>query len=125
MPIFAFAERRIRTRLPTDGLLVTLRRKGRLSRLEGLAVDFSRYGLGLILDQPLPKDCTVYLALTGAGQRLENVIGIVHNCIATDEGYRCGIAFRTTSDLQEDQQRVENTLVAIENFFGAPLGDQG
>jgi len=117
MPIISFIERRARQRVPANGLLVTVRRSGRISRLEGAAVDFSRFGVGIILDQSLPKDSLVYLKIVGAAHYLDGVIGIVHNCIALDAGYRCGIQFRTSSELQDNQQQIKTSLTRLENQF--------
>ncbi len=117
MPLSALAERRSKPRYPTDGLLVCVRKKGRLGYLEGLAQDFNRHGLALLMDQPLPKDATVYVSLTCHDIRLDNVIGIVHNCIGLADGYRCGIQFRTWSDLQLDRAPTEAELVVLEERF--------
>ena len=117
MPIISFIERRARQRSPANGLLVTVRRSGRISRLEGAAVDFSRFGVGIILDQSLPKDSLVYLKIVGAAHYLDGIIGIVHNCIALDSGYRCGIQFRTSSQRQDNQQQVEASLIRLEDQF--------
>ncbi len=113
------AERRALPRLPAEGMLVRVRRKGRIGRLEGIARDYNRHGIGLVLDQPLPKDATVYISMVCGDDRLENVIGIVHNCLALDGGYRCGIQFRTTSHLQMDRCAIELALTQLERAFGA------
>jgi hypothetical protein len=117
MPNFAFAERRSHPRIPTDGLLVSVRRKGRLTRLEGMAQDFNRFGLAMIIDQPLPKDSTVFLSLTSCAAKIENIIGVVHNCTSLTHGYRCGVQFRTASELQYDQRHIEENLRALEKHF--------
>ncbi len=97
--------------------MVSIRRKGRLTRLQGNAVDFSRHGIGILIDQPLPKDTTVYLSITGQNQHLNNVIGIVHNCTSQPDGYRCGIRFRTASELQDDKANVDARLGELEQEF--------
>jgi PilZ domain-containing protein len=117
MPDFAFAERRSRPRFPSDGLLVCVRKKGRLGRLEGLAQNFNRHGLAMVVDQPLPKDSTVYLSLFTSDIKLDNVIGVVHNCTSTQAGYRCGIQFRIHSNLQMDQALIEHELTILEARF--------
>lgn len=117
MPHFALAERRSKPRYHTDGLLVSVRKKGRLGQLQGLAQDFNRHGLAMIIDQPLPKDATVYVCLSSGDLRVENVIGVVHNCIGIADGYRCGIQFRTSSDLQLDQEVTEQDLCVLEARF--------
>ena len=117
MPEPALAERRRKPRYPTDGLLVWVRKKGRLGHLEGFAQDFNRHGLAMLIDQPLPKDTTVYVSLFNDETRLDNVIGIVHNCIAQADGYRCGIQFRTYSELQLDKAPTERVLATLEARF--------
>ena len=86
-------------------------------RLQGIAVDFSRHGVGIVIDQPLPKDALVYLTITGKSQHIDNIVGIVHNCTSQAQGYRCGIQFRTTSALQDDQDFVESGLDLLEAEF--------
>ena len=117
MPVVPISERRAHPREPANGLLVSVRRKGRLTKLQGIAIDFSRYGIGIVVDQPLPKDSTVYLTITGKSKHLDNVIGVVHNCTSISEGFRCGIQFRTTSELQDDKQSVELGLGELESEF--------
>ena len=124
MPGIVHADRRNRRRLEADGLLISLRRKGRLGRLTGMALDYNRHGVGLVLDQPLPKDATVYLSITGRNVHVNNVIGIVHNCISHELGFRCGIQFRTTSGLQSDQQSIQAQLISLESVFTDAEQDQ-
>jgi hypothetical protein len=97
--------------------MVSVRKKGHLGHLAGLAHDFNRHGLALIIDQPLPKDTTVYVSLSSGDMRLDDVIGVVHNCIALPTGYRCGIQFRTCSGLQLDQELTEQELGIFEARF--------
>ena len=117
MPHFALAERRTTTRFAPNGMIVSVRRKGRLGHLQGPAHDFNRHGLALILDQPLPKDATVYVGLHAGETKLDNIIGVVHNCIALASGYRCGIQFRTYSELQLDQDSTLESLCLLEECF--------
>ena len=117
MPVVPISDRRANPREPANGLLVSVRRKGHLTKLQGNAVDFSRHGVGIIVDQPLPKDATVYLTITGKSQHLDNVIGVVHNCTSLPKGFRCGIQFRTTSELQDDKQTVESGLGELASEF--------
>ena len=49
--------------------------------------------------------------------KLDNVIGIVHNCIGLSDGYRCGIQFRTYSELQLDKAPTERVLAILETRF--------
>jgi len=117
MPSLGLAERRAYPRFPTDGLLVRARRKGRIGQLEGLASDFNRHGLAVILNQPLPKETTLFMTLVTPEMKLDEVIGVVHNCVSVSEGYRCGVQFRTGSDLQLDQAMVEEELAILEARF--------
>ena len=94
-----------------------MRRKGRLSQLAGLAHDFNRHGLALIIDQPLPKETTIYVGLTSDDMKLDDVISVVHNCIALPTGYRCGIQFRICSELQRDRGLTEKKLSMFEARF--------
>ncbi len=114
-----FAERRALPRLPAEHMLVRVRRKGRIGRIEGVAQDYNRHGIGLVLDKPFPKDTTVYITMVSGDKRLENVIGVVHNCLEVDGGYRCGIQFRTTSHLQMDRRAVEQALAQFEQILAA------
>jgi len=38
----------------------------------------------------------------------------VHNCLAHSSGYRCGVLFRTQSELQFDRELVEAILERME-----------
>jgi len=82
-----------------------------------LARDFNRHGLALVLDQPLPKDATVYVSLSSGETHVDNIVGVVHNCFGLEMGYRCGIAFRTDCGLQMDQGLVKQTLCILEARF--------
>ena len=110
-------DRRSTDRVPAHGLIAVIRRKGRITRLQGAVADFNRHGMAMVLDQPLPKDTTIIISLTGAGQRLDNLIGVVHNCISADHGFRCGIQFRTRSGLQHDCNEVEAQLATLESVL--------
>ncbi len=126
---FALAERRSTSRLQVDGLWVGVRMKGRLTLLQGIAQDFNRHGLAVILDQPLPKEATVFISLhcvfadsqypaNSTAIKVENIIGVTHNCTAQTEGFRCGIQFRITSELQCDKREIERNLLELESYFG-------
>ncbi len=115
----ALAERRSKPRFQTVGLLVSVRRKGRLTRLQGTATNFNRHGIAVVVDQPLSKDAVVYLSLRNGDIQLENVVGIVHNCSSQSHGYRCGIQFRPHSQNQFDCDHVEKTLAILEARFAA------
>ena len=126
MPDQLLAERRNQPRYPSDGLMVYVRKKGRFGQLEGLAVDFNRHGLALVIDQPLPKDGLVFISLASGELRIKDVLGVVHNCCSSPGGYRCGIQFRTRAELQMDQATVEQELIILEARFktGLELRDQ-
>ena len=117
MPEIANAERRRKKRFDVDGLIVSVRQKGRLARLIGAAEDFNRHGVALVIDQPLGKDTLVYLSIRSAYAKIDNIIGIVHNCISQKAGYRCGIQFRTHSPLQDDGREIERLLGELEENF--------
>jgi len=117
-----FAERRNLPRLECRGVVVTIRAKGRFARLKGMVLDFNRHGLAVFLDQPLAKHLQVFLDLQAAShnlKELKELIGVVHNCTAFAEGYRCGIQFRTESGLQLDPDKTRESLQLLEAEFAA------
>jgi PilZ domain-containing protein len=117
MPYFALAERRLKARYPTDGLVVSVRKKGGLLHLQGLAADFNRHGIALLLNQALSKDSKVFISLVYGDIQVHNVVGIVHNCVALKDGYRCGIQFRTASNQQMEQTETNLCLRKLEAQF--------
>ncbi len=117
MPYFALAERRTGPRYPTDGLLVSVRKKGRLAHLQGIAQDFNRHGMALQVDQPIAKDTKIFVTLASGEILVQNVAGIVHNCVAVATGYRCGIQFRTAWCRQADQTETIAHLCNLETRF--------
>lgn len=121
MPDQDLAERRYQPRYPADGLMVYVRKKGRFAQLEGLATDFNRHGLALVIDQPLPKDALVFISLASGDLRVNDVLGVVHNCCSCPGGYRCGIQFRTGSDVQMDQAMTEQELSILEARYRASM----
>ena len=119
-------ERRHQPRYRATDLRAQLRLKGHFGRVGNSVVDFNRFGLAIRLQQPLPKQQIVYLSLEIGEMVIERVIGVVHNCLADPEGYRCGILFRTASDMQFDREMVESDLEQLEqlilaNKAGQPL----
>ncbi len=82
-----------------------------------MVLDFNRHGLAVFLDQPLTKHHAVYLNLQAGSRHLRDLIGVVHNCTAFAEGYRCGIQFRTDSNMQLDPDQVRETLELLEQEF--------
>jgi hypothetical protein len=115
MPYFALAERRLKERYPADGLVVSVRKKGGLLNLQALATDFNRHGIALLLNQALAKDSKVYISLGFGDTQIQNVVGIVHNCVALQAGYRCGIQFRTAQ--QTEQMETNVRLQMLEDQF--------
>ena len=108
-------ERRGRPRLPgSSSLSAELRIKGQMGQLAVRVMDFNRFGLAACCQRPLPKDQIVFLSLRHGERLVQRVIGVVHNCLSTKEGYRCGIRFRTQSPLQFDREEVESALAALE-----------
>lgn len=111
------AERRTTPRFEAKGLAITVRAKGRLARLTGMVLDFNRHGIAVFLDQPLTKHHPVFVNLHAGSRHLRDLIGVVHNCTAFAEGYRCGIQFRTESIMQLDPDLVRETLEVLEREF--------
>lgn len=121
-------DRRTYPRREAPELAVTLRQRGQLARCRARVIDFNRFGMAVFTDRPLDKDRRLFISLRWEEIRLENVVGVVHNCIPHEpppagappedggnrHGYRCGIRFRTRSELQLDQQQVEVDLMRLE-----------
>jgi hypothetical protein len=113
-PAVCAVERRRRSRLAAADLEVIVRVKGKLRGLRVPAMDFNRHGIALALSTIVAKDTEVRLSLRMGDRRADDVLGIVHNCIAQGDQYRCGIQFRTASASQFDRHAVEATLRSIE-----------
>lgn len=114
----ARGERRAIPRIDGHALAVTVRQKGRLNRIQSDAVDFNRFGVAILTREPLEKHKPVFVSLHWGTLQLENVVGVVHNCLAHEGQYRCGIQFRTQSTLQFDRNQVEQTLQGLELSLG-------
>jgi hypothetical protein len=112
------SDRRSLPRFIGRDLAVGLRQRGRLSRTPVTVLDFNRFGIAVLMREPLAKEKQIFLTLKCGEVRLDNVIGVVHNCIAQHGGYRCGIQFRTRSELQFDKDQVERALRLLEADFG-------
>ncbi len=110
-------ERRHQPRYRATDLRAQLRLKGHFSRVGISVVDFNRFGLAIRLQQPLPKEQIVYLSLEIGEMVIDRVIGVVHNCLADPDGYRCGILFRTQSGMQFDREIVESGLEQLEQLI--------
>ena len=108
-------DRRRQPRFTGHALRAEVRVKGQLGRAAVDVLDFNRHGLAIHIDRPLPKDQLVFLTLDHGPISLERVVGIVHNCLARSAGYRCGILFRTQSELQFDRPLVEDALARMES----------
>jgi hypothetical protein len=115
-------ERRIHPRFDGREMRATVRQRGRIARSESTVVDFNRFGIALLTRRRLPKNKPIFLNLECHGIRLDNVVGVVHNCIDQAGEYRCGIQFRTRSELQLDQRQVEEALLRLElELIATPL----
>ncbi|MEQ8860171.1 MAG: PilZ domain-containing protein [Pseudomonadales bacterium] len=108
-------DRRSNLRLDGVRIAVAVRPRGRLGSISAEAVDFSRHGIAIHTEQPLDKDRIIYLSLCCEGMRLDNLVGVVHNCVRQGGQYRSGIRFRPSSELQQDRLEVEAILAILEN----------
>ncbi len=109
------ADRRSAPRTSAARLTVVLRPRGRLSTLPARALDFNRHGMAVHTAMPLAKDRVVYLSLSHGEVRLDNLVGVVHNCVRQGEHFRSGILFRTASGLQHDRALVKELLRRLED----------
>jgi len=121
-------DRRTYPRREAPELAVTLRQRGQLARCRARVIDFNRFGMAVLTGRPLDKDRRLFISLRWEEICLENVVGVVHNCIPHEPpphddppedygkrpGYRCGIRFRTRSELQLDQHQIEADLMRLE-----------
>jgi len=116
-------ERRALPRLDGRQILAYVRPKGSLNWLSVEVLDFNRHGAAVQTHQPLAREKLVYLRLMHGMTRLERIIGVVHNCLPTDRGFRCGIRFRIQSDLQFDKAQIEGQLADLEATLcdGVPI----
>ena len=108
------AERRALPRFDGQQIAAYVRRKGSFSRQTVEVLDFNRHGAAIHLHAPLPREQVIYLTLKLGATQLERIIGVVHNCLNLKSGYRCGVRFRTQSNLQFDRAAIEDELVALE-----------
>ena len=109
------AERRALPRLEGQQISAFVRQKGSFSRLSVQVLDFNRHGAAVQLHTPLSREQVVFLTLKLGSMQLERIIGVVHNCLDLKDGYRCGIRFRTQSELQFDKAATEDQLAALES----------
>ncbi len=113
-------ERRALPRLEGQEISAFVRLKGSFSRLSVEVLDFNRHGAAIQLHIPLPREQVVFLTLKHGETQLERVTGVVHNCLDLKSGYRCGIRFRTQSELQFDKAVTEDQLAMLESDLGKP-----
>ncbi len=114
-------ERRVLPRLQGRQISAFVRCKGSFSRLTVDVLDFNRFGAAIHLHTPLPREQVVFLTLKLGTTQLERIIGVVHNCLALESGFRCGIRFRTQSELQFDKAAIEDQLAALEGDLCDPV----
>lgn len=112
-------ERRRNPRLAVTPLGVVVRVRGRLGTIQAAALDFNRHGIAVLTSQALGKDRTVFVSLQWEDVRLENLVGVVHNCTRQEGQFRNGIRFRPLSDLQRDRRKVEVLLAGLEAALSA------
>lgn len=111
-------DRRDRARLPAKTLTATLRLQYRLTRVRAPVIDFNRYGMSLRLDRPLPNNGVVHLALVCDAIEIRGIVGVIHNCRALgNDGYRCGVQFRTEAQTQLDRDQTREALAGLERLF--------
>ena len=108
------AERRALPRFDGQQIAASVRRKGSFNRQSVEVLDFNRHGAAIHLHTPLPREQVIYLTLKLGATQLERIIGVVHNCLTLKSGYRCGVRFRTQSDLQFDRAAIEDELAALD-----------
>ena len=108
------SDRRSLLRYSTDKILVNLRPKGHFHQVSGQVVDFNRHGVAIVTSSAMPMDRFVFVTLQCGSIKAEKVVGVVHNSTRGDFGFRSGIRFRTQSQMQQDAERVETQLAAME-----------
>lgn len=114
-------ERRALPRLEGQQISAFVRPKGSFSRLSVEVLDFNRHGAAIHLHTPLPREQVVFLTLKCGTTQLERIIGVVHNCLDLKTGFRCGIRFRTQSELQFDRAVIEDQLATLESRLVGPI----
>lgn len=119
MPQTTESDRRSLPRFSTVDVEVSVRPRGQLTHMPARLVDFNRYGVALLLAESLPKDKTVFVHLECGNASLDDVVGVVHNSLRHEDGYRCGIRFRTQSNAQFDRQAVEQKLIELEGMIAS------
>ena len=114
-------ERRALPRLEGQDISAFVRLKGSFSRITVEVLDFNRHGAASHLHTPLPLQQVVFLTLKHGATQLERIIGVVHNCLDLKSGFRCGIRFRTQSELQFDKAATEDQLAALESHLSRSI----
>ena len=108
------SERRANPRFDGTGVRATIKVKGQFGVLSAEALDFNRHGMAVVLDKALSKKKSLLITLKRGNMFIGGVVGIVHNCRESSEGFRCGIQFRTQSVIQLDQAETERQLRQME-----------
>ena len=108
------SERRSFPQFATRDVTVYVRPRGQIAQLPAELVDFNHHGVAMMLTVPLSKDKEVFLHLACGDIKLDDVVGVVHNCVRQGDSYRCGVRFRTQSRAQFDRRLAESSLLKIE-----------
>lgn len=116
-------DRRSISRIAISELAAIYRPQGSFRRNRVPVIDFNRFGLALHTPAPLALNQTLYLWFEGAAPAgTGRVVGVVHNCVSQDAGFRCGIRFRTDSRLQQQPERTRQLLIELEKRLQAGSG---
>jgi hypothetical protein len=88
----------------------------RIGSCQGTVIDFNRHGVTIELTHRIPLHKPLFVDLRYGRLDTETVVATAHNCRALDGGrrFRCGIRFRTDSNLQLDRDEVESALRKVE-----------
>lgn len=108
------ADRRSHRRFPAPTLGLSYRCRGSLRRVSVPAIDFNRHGLSMFTVAPLAPHQQVYLRLVHDGGPSATVVGVVHNCVRWDDGYRCGVRFRPAPLGHHTAQETLTALMRLE-----------
>lgn len=108
------SDRRSAPRFATRDVTVYVRPRGQIAHLPAELVDFNHHGVAILLAVPLAKDKEVFIHLACGDVSLDDVVGVVHNCVHQGNVYRCGVRFRTQSRAQFDRRQVDSMLLKIE-----------
>lgn len=116
-------DRRAVPRFPVAGMTATLRVSGHFGRQSATVLDFNREGVTLLLEEAIRTAKPIYLSLIKAPLRLDGIVGAIHNCRPSEGNmFRCGVQFRTASQLQFDREATDAALLDLERSL-APRTD--